>query len=266
MLRGRADPAADKGVRMSSKPVYLLADSQLLFWSSEDESFLGSVRTQIDAKNPSVAYLGASNGDAPEFFELFCAAVDAVGLARCRMIPTEPSADDRRYLKQADLICLAGGDVHRGWRAFERADIVDLLRSRFMDGAVMMGVSAGAIQLGMCGMRSTGDAEHTIFETLKLVPALVGVHEEDEWAELKTLTSAYRPRTRGLGIPRGGGLIYHPDQHFEPIREIVYEVVPGTNGQQTLSLLVPGDGSEEPEETVKPPLEPEIIIPPDMLN
>ena len=56
------------------------------------------------------AYLGASNGDQPEFYELFCAAVDTVGIRDTRHVPSDPSAADRSYLEGADLVLLAGGD------------------------------------------------------------------------------------------------------------------------------------------------------------
>jgi hypothetical protein len=51
------------------KPIFLLSDSQLLFWREEDVPFLERVRKAIEEEEPGkeirAAYIGASNGDAP---------------------------------------------------------------------------------------------------------------------------------------------------------------------------------------------------------
>ena len=57
------------------KPIFLLADSQLLFWREEDVPFLERIRKAIEEEQPGkvirAAYVGAANGDAPEFYDLF---------------------------------------------------------------------------------------------------------------------------------------------------------------------------------------------------
>src|SRR5580693_10114787 len=98
------------------KPVFLLADSQLLFWREGGRPFLARARELLAADGPSpvggaprAAYLGASNGDAREFYDLFVAAMAEIGIADCRMIPSEPAAEDHSWLENADLVLLAGG-------------------------------------------------------------------------------------------------------------------------------------------------------------
>ena len=73
----------------SVKPIFLLADSQLLFWREESgELFLARARQLLEADTQDrpfkAAYLGASNGDAPEFYQLFEAAMGEIGRASCR--------------------------------------------------------------------------------------------------------------------------------------------------------------------------------------
>jgi cyanophycinase len=63
------------------QPIYLLADSQLLFW--EDARRGGSLLLEELAcrgvpRSPHAAYIGASNGDAPESYEIFEAAEQPV--------------------------------------------------------------------------------------------------------------------------------------------------------------------------------------------
>jgi hypothetical protein len=54
------------------KPLYLLADSQLLFWKRRDRLLLEAGLDAVARDAPlSAAYIGASNGDRPEFYGIF---------------------------------------------------------------------------------------------------------------------------------------------------------------------------------------------------
>ena len=53
------------------KPLYLLADSHLLFWKRDASSLAERVRADLESVNPKAAYIGAANGDQPEFYSLF---------------------------------------------------------------------------------------------------------------------------------------------------------------------------------------------------
>ena len=74
------------------KPIILLADSQLLFYRDEAGSFLERRVLPLFAEDepdpildPKAAYLGASNGDAPEFYDLFLSAMSTIGIRTCRL-------------------------------------------------------------------------------------------------------------------------------------------------------------------------------------
>ena len=105
---------------VSLQPIYLLADSQLLFWRQNGKLFIENIRSAISRDSPKAAYVGASNGDNPDYYSLFVAAMDGIGIRHCRMIPTAPATEDLTFINEADIILLAGGDVERGWNAFER--------------------------------------------------------------------------------------------------------------------------------------------------
>jgi len=224
------------------KPIVLLADSQLLFFRNEEGSFLERVRamlhddeTEINL-SPKAAYLGASNGDAPEFYDLFQAAMDSIGLKDRRQIPAQPGDEDLAYLKAADLILLAGGDTWRGYLAFDKSKIKESLIERYYGGALLLGVSAGAVQLGMKGWN--GDQ---LFDTLRLVPFVVDVHDEPSWSNLLKAVPKAGEYARGFGIPSGGGAIYHPDYSVEPVRHPLTEVSLGEEGGVRQALLFPGE-------------------------
>ncbi|HEX7181484.1 MAG TPA: Type 1 glutamine amidotransferase-like domain-containing protein [Thermoanaerobaculia bacterium] len=230
------------------KPIFLLADSQLLFWREEGGSFLARVRALIEedsaGKEIQAAYIGASNGDAPEFYELFVAAMNEAGIHRTRMIPSHLESEDREFLEQADLILLAGGDVRRGWKAFEDNGLNQKIMELYYAGALLIGVSAGAVQLGVRAEDDKGS-----FNTFRLVPFIVDAHDEPGWTHLHKLVSKAGEHARGYGIPSGGGVVYHPDYSMEPIRHPAVEVSLTEEGTTRQALVFPGEGGEqEPEE------------------
>jgi peptidase E len=231
------------------KPILLLADSQLLFYRGEEGGFLEQrVRPLLDEDEPNpdpkAAYLGASNGDAPEFYDLFQSAMSTIGVRTCRLIPTEPSETDRDFLAEADLILLAGGDTRRGFRAFEAAGIKDRIVERYYGGALLLGISAGAVQLGLKGWDEEGEK---LFDTFRLVPFVVDVHDEPSWSRLLQAVPRAGEHARGFGIPTGGGAIYHPDYSVEPVRHPLTEVALNEEGEVRQALLFPGERSD-PEE------------------
>jgi peptidase E len=235
-------------VATTLKPIFLLADSQLLFWrDAEGKRFLDRARALIDAdgagRAPRAAYLGAANGDLPEFYELFLAAMAEIGIRDCRQIPSRPEPEDLAFLAEADLILLAGGDVRRGWTAFSETGLKDKIVERYYAGAILVGISAGAVQLGLKGWTEEGSE---IFDTFRLVPFVVDVHDEGAWTALLRVVPKVGEHARGFGIPSGGGALYHPDYSVEPVRHPLTEVEATDSGLRQ-ALLLPGEGREEDE-------------------
>ncbi len=236
--------SADKGLQ----PIYLLADSQLLFWKNGDEPFLASVRGRLARRSPAAAYVGASNGDEPSFYSLFEAAMAEVGITERRMIKTTLEAEDLDFLDHADLVLLAGGDVERGWRAFEANGLKQILVRRYYEGALMMGISAGAVQLGLGGWGGESWSDGRFVDTFRMLPHLVGAHEEAaDWAPLKAAVLRMGEHSRGYGMASGGGFIYHPDHSIEPVRRPLVEIrLRGQNLRQ--SLLLPGERTPDSDD------------------
>ncbi len=233
------------------KPIFLLADSQLLFWRDDEGLFLRRVRKLVDEdlgetgangadRSIRAAYLGASNGDAPEFYELFLGAMDQIGVRNCRLIPEHPEPADLEFLETAQVILLAGGDVERGWESFKQAGLDKKLVERYYAGALLLGISAGAVQLGLKGWNASGEK---IADMLRIVPFVVDVHDEPSWARLLLAVPRAGEHSRGIGIPSGGGALYHPDYSVEPVRHPLTEVSQSEAGVQQ-ALLLPGVASE----------------------
>src|ERR1700741_520290 len=94
------EPGPDRATPATPpQPLYLLADSQLLFWKRQDRLLLEAALDGLAGAIPlNAAYIGASNGDRPEFYEIFEAAMDAIGITDRRMIDSSCGPDHRAFL------------------------------------------------------------------------------------------------------------------------------------------------------------------------
>jgi cyanophycinase len=244
-LADRVTPMSDADRELGLQPLYLLADSQLLFWKHRDRPLLEAALDGLARDTRlSAAYIGASNGDRPEFYEIFEAAMAAIGITNRRMIDSSFGPDDRSFLKGAKLIILAGGDVRLGWTTFERTGMKDVILSRYRHGAILVGISAGAVQLGHYGLVEAPESSAPeLFDVFKLVPAVIDTHDERaNWARLSRMIQSLQGAVTGLGIPSGSGVIVHTDRTIEPLRRSAHQFrFEGTH--VTHSLLRAEEGS-----------------------
>lgn len=222
-------------------PVYLFADSQLLFLQEDNTPLLHRPLSNLAAESVGAAYIGVSNDDNPVFFNLFEAAMDQLAVRRYKQITKKFTSTERHFLEQADLIVLAGGDMLSGWQVMQETGMAQIVRSRYHQGALLIGVSAGAVQLGFCGLQQ----ESACREMLQIVPYLIDVHAEDDWSALKNHLADHHPHAVGLGIPQGAGLVWHPDRTVEAIRKPVAEYRV-RQGQVFRGLILPASG-DNPE-------------------
>jgi cyanophycinase len=210
-----------------AKPIYLFADSHLLFFKENAVSFLHQVRAVIEAERPKAAYIGASNGDNPDFYSIFTAAMESIGIEDCRMILSSFLEEDASFCEQSHFILLAGGDAAQGWEVLKRTGLTEILVRKYYEGTVLMGISAGAMQLGLFGWPEVLEPQpEDYFSTLGLVPLIISAHDEkNEWASLKKALTAVNLAVGGVGIPTGGGLAYYPDYSIKPLRYPLHEFV-----------------------------------------
>lgn len=206
------------------KPLYLLADSQLLFWKNKDRLILEPAIELFQKRDLKAAYIGASNKDNPALYEIFTAAMSQLSISDCRMITSDFPERDERFLKQSDIILLAGGNVKTGWDIFLQNGIKDILIEKYYEGALLIGVSAGAVQLGLYGCTENHDKNFELFETLKLVPLIIDVHDENnDWKRLKNIIRKKDGALTAIGVPMRAGMIYHPENIIEAIRFPIHE-------------------------------------------
>jgi peptidase E len=224
---------------MLLKPIYLLADSGLFFWRAPENLLLDGLKHSLESVPAKAAYLGASNGDESQFYSIFTAAMDGIEVNNCRMIRSSFSTEDAAFLNEADIILLAGGEVERGWDIFVKNGLQEVLVRRYHEGAILIGVSAGAVQLGLFGWRGEELSSENLIRTLGLVPFVIGVHEEKEgWERLRQALRFAAPKTHGIGISAGAGMIFHADRSVEPIRYPLYEFA-SSEEEIVSNLLLP---------------------------
>jgi hypothetical protein len=197
------------------KSIFLFADSQLLFRREDGQLLLDRVVKAATRERLKAAYVGASNGDHPDFYALFVAAMEGASIFDCKMISSALTEAELAFLNEADLILLAGGDVELGWRTFLANGLNNHLIRRSQ------------------------------IETLKLVPFIIGAHEEsNNWETTTEFLRLSATDTRAIGLPTGGGAIYHPDQTLEPVRHPLVELsLSGGNVHET--FLYPERGQRQ---------------------
>ena len=206
------------------KPIYLFSDSQLLFWKEDGHLFISRLLEDLgplkNVEHVNAAYIGASNGDISDFFEIFLAAMAQLNVSSCRLIPSKPTKADLEFLNAADLILLAGGEVRLGWEVMKENGVAEIIRSKRQEGVTLLGISAGAIQLGLFGMD-----QETTFDTFQFAPFIIDAHDEaNDWERLSTIVTTHQGIS-GYGIPFGGGLVYHPDGTIEAVRNSLVELI-----------------------------------------
>jgi hypothetical protein len=194
----------------------------------------------------SAAYIGASSDYKSEFAEIFELAFTAPTITSRRVVTARYSAMDNMCLTNADIIVLGGGDPIRGWEVMKDRSMTQIITERYLTGTALVGVSAGAVQLGVGAWQD--DALVSMF---RFVPFIIDVHDEDnDFAELARMVGEERdltPPVSGLGIPRGAGLRYHPEQGLTPLRKPLVEIrLDG--GQERRSLLIPEKDESEPRQ------------------
>jgi cyanophycinase len=228
-----------KAMQSALRPIYLLADSQLLFWKIQGQLFLQSIVSEMSSDSPRAAYVGAANGDNPEYYEIFLAAMDSVGIYDCRMVSSTFTGADESFLGTSDLIVLAGGRIELGWRAMNETGLAAAIVRRASAGAVVIGISAGAICLGRHGFAAQGDAMAELVDTFHFLPFVFAVHDEaNDWEELGNLVRLLDGSAIGIGIPSGGGAVYFPDGSLQAIRHPLCEISV-LAGRVRKSLLMP---------------------------
>jgi len=184
---------------------------------------LKAVFADIGVASPTVAYVGAANGDSPEFFE--CMAGILKKTRRCRMLHavTVPhDADVKKavdIIKAADAVFVSGGDVEAGVEVLNEKGITHIFAELYSQGRLVFGVSAGSIMLAREWVRwadPDDDSTAELFPCLGLAPLICDTHGEgDDWEELKAAVALGPADSPSYGIMSGSCLKVYPGGRVE---------------------------------------------------
>jgi peptidase E len=206
------------------KPVYLLAGR-----GSSNEMVMRAVLQEVGRLSPTVAYVGAANGDNRDFFERMASLIRGAGDSKVVLVPTHARDADpdraREALEEADAIFVSGGDVDVGMQVLADKGLDGIFTGLRDRGKLFLGVSAGSIMLAREWVRwrdPDDDASAELFPCLGVAPVLCDTHGEGEgWEELKAALRLKPVGATGFGITSGACLKVFPDGRVEALGGVV---------------------------------------------
>jgi cyanophycinase-like exopeptidase len=173
---------------------------------------------------PLALYIGAASGDDRQFGTALVEVLETAGARRVLWPKLTGRKKDRdralEALEKVDLVFVGGGDVEAGVDALHDVDLCEPLHAAARRGAVLAGMSAGAIMLGERWVRwpnaDAGDDEAETYACLGLVPCSFDTHGEgDDWSEARSFAAVrareLKKKVDVLGVPSGAALVIEAD-------------------------------------------------------
>jgi hypothetical protein len=168
---------------------------------------------ELAGARPLVAWVGAANEDSLPWFERHDKVLRPRYGADLRMVRTGFADDSQRLVDEAPVIYLPGGDVSVLAGRLRALGLDETIRRRHAEGALVVGVSAGAIGLTRWWVEFPEDGRPPYrIPCVGALPIAVDCHdEESDWEELRALLDAWQREEPGAvvdayGIPAGGAL------------------------------------------------------------
>jgi len=196
----------------------LLADSTPLF--SRKTQLTDAVTAAVGARTkslggitPRACYVGVSNGDMKEFYDVFVEAMKKFGISDVAHIRLPLTDSQLEFMSSCSLVVLAGGDPVSGLKRMRGDErFVGTLQRLRDTGAVIMGVSAGAMQLATYLLPEDPRASAVIkgFEFIPGACVLAAHDEARDWKILRAVAAA-QPAVRALALPRGCVIVVPPE-------------------------------------------------------
>jgi cyanophycinase len=173
---------------------------------------------ELAGARPLVAWVGAANDDSVTWFERAAKVLRARHGADMRMVRTTFADESQKLVDEARVIYLPGGDVSLLSERVRALGLDEQIRRRHREGALVVGVSAGAIGLTRHWIEFPEDGRAPyLIPCIGALELAVDCHdEESDWEELRALLDVWQREEPGVrvdawGIPAGGALEIAPD-------------------------------------------------------
>ena len=174
-----------------------------------------------------IAFVPAANPD-PTYGEAFLSYYAELGAPPGYIVPVHDQQSARdpvnyRRLAQAGLIFIGGGDTARLIEAVEGTPVIEAIAEAFDSGAVIVGVSAGAMLLGKWGLSS---------DTGKILPGwgwvsdsiIVPHYTAGAFTAGARMLCGFILRSVALGLPDNVALALGPDGELETWTETSQQI------------------------------------------
>lgn len=212
-------------------PIYLLAGGPDAKRKSPDP-LLQMALGELDKTNPSVAYIGAAHGDSRAFYLFIRGLIVAAGAGDVDLVPLVKKNVDlekaQSIIRSADCIFVSGGDVKVGMDVLNERSVVPLIKKRYREGALLIGVSAGSIMLAKQWIDwpdENSDESAELIPCMNIAPVLCDTHgEADGWNELHSLIRLTEENQVGYGIPSGGAMRILADGTIEALQKPLFRI------------------------------------------
>ena len=172
---------------------------------------------ELAGARPLVAWVGAANDDSLPWFERAAGVLHKRYGADVQRVLTSVADDTQRLVDEAPVIYLPGGDVSLLSQRLRALGLDERIRRRHAEGALVVGVSAGAIGLTRWWIEFPEDGRAPFrFPCIGALELAVDCHdEESDWEELRALLAAWAHDepdavVEAYGIPAGGALEIAP--------------------------------------------------------
>ena len=172
---------------------------------------------ELAGARPLVAWVGAANEDSLQWFERNASVLRQRHGADMRRVLTAFADDSQRLVDEAPVLYLPGGDVAVLAERLRALGLDEKIRRRHAEGALVVGVSAGAIGLTRYWVEFPEDGRPPYrIPCVGALPIAVDCHdEESDWEELRALLDCWQREEPGAvvdawGIPAGGALEIAP--------------------------------------------------------
>lgn len=172
---------------------------------------------ELAGARPLVAWVGAANDDSLPWFERAATVLRQRYGADMRRVRTSLPDDSQRLVDEAPVIYLPGGDVSLLSERLRALGLAERIRRRHAEGALVIGVSAGAIGLTRWWVDFPEDGRAPYrFPCIGALDLAVDCHDEQsDWEELRALLGAWAREepdavVEAYGIPLGGAVEVAP--------------------------------------------------------
>lgn len=201
--------------------------------AEDKESELGvlsRVFALAPAGNDEVTVIATASGVPEEVLPAYEAAFARLGASRVHALGVRErsdaaDADAVEAIGRSGIVFFTGGDQLRLTNVLGGSEVLEAIRARYNDGAVVAGTSAGAVALSSTMIYNGGAADALHKGAVKMSSGLGfvdGIIIDSHFLERGRFTrlmevGATNPEHLGVGLGEDAGVIVHPNRVLEAI-------------------------------------------------